>query len=135
MIDQVYPFLLYLSKTPSSSAYTRISDAMIDPFLEELTSAVSPSDEPPAKRRRTLGFKDTPPYASIISKSVLNSRHYKHDGPVDVAGVRTAYLKIIFQLASSEGARDSNRKKLYTLWKAGMASASDENEAVEWDGS
>lgn len=64
-------------------------------------------------------------FEDLISKSRLGGSPEAVQSPREL---RKAVYQAIFDVASREDTRDSNRRKLYAIWKAGMEDASTPTE-------
>lgn len=122
------PFLTLAARTPSKTTFARLQSALFDPLLaflqEESSSPPSDDDveEPAHKRARTTRTK----YTNILQAA----------GPIEFTAnqtqravpgeLRRSILRATFDVASRDDARDSNRRKLYAIWREGMAE--EENE-------
>jgi ribosomal RNA-processing protein 1 len=104
---------------------------VINPLWSALASS---GQEPPSKRRRVTAASP-PTYSNIISKCGFaeSSSSIENLKPATPDDLRQAVLKAIFAVASQEETRDSNRKKLYAIWKTGMQDG--KGATGEWDGS
>lgn len=79
----------------------------------------------PMRKRARL----EPNFQHVLDNSCISD---PKEGPVDHANLRRALLRRIFDVASEEGTRDSNRRKMYALFKA--AKAEEDGDDSESDG-
>ncbi|KAG8852684.1 hypothetical protein FRB96_008540 [Tulasnella sp. 330] len=137
ILDLLYPFMTYSSQISVNSAYKRVMESILDPFLSATTNTVTSDQEPHPKRVKRSSsstFIPSPDYSAIISRANLRCIHksIKPETLVVVATpdeLRVAFLKTLFDVASLPDARDVNRKKMYAFWKAAMADGVD----TTWD--
>jgi len=108
------PFVETLGETSSNITFSRIKDSLIQPALDFLTmaSSVNSGNTLPRKRMRVTG----PDYTFLCNHSCIEPKKTP-DVPLDV---KKSLLQAIFGQASHADTRDSNRRKLYAIWKAGM---------------
>ncbi|KAG6901818.1 hypothetical protein C0995_007617 [Termitomyces sp. Mi166 len=111
------PFLLLAAQTPVSVTYKRIQSALMDPLFSALNPP--PEDEEPLSKRTRLTTTESQP--GLYSCVVINScyENPKTEGRVDGPTLRMKLLRLVFEIASRPETRDSNRRKLYALWKDG----------------
>jgi ribosomal RNA-processing protein 1 len=84
----------------------------------------SEDDEPRARKRRRVDTQDT--YPSIVSNACLDDASAEARLPANI--LRKQMLRRLFEAASHTETRDSNRRKIYALWKA---ERDDEDESEE----
>ncbi|KAK4686819.1 ribosomal RNA-processing protein 1, partial [Tremellales sp. Uapishka_1] len=101
VVSLLFPHILLLTRTSNSTIYTRLMLSIFTPLLSALSLASS-STEPSSKKRR----EDEPVYAHIIMCSKL--------GP---DGLKKDLLKELFKVASEDKSGESNRRKVYKLWR------------------
>lgn len=137
----------YAAQIPVHSTYTRILEAILDPFLAATTRAASDKEPPP--KRVKLSTITPPSYPNVMAKFTLQSRHGLPSSQATIPDsetaqvnlpdacdslerLRKAFLKCVFDAASQSDAREVNRKRLYAFWKAAVAEG---DTGVEWDAS
>jgi ribosomal RNA-processing protein 1 len=109
------PFLTFAAKTQSKVAYQQIQTNLIDPLLSALSPPPSLADQPPPpKRLKTSSTQDDLP--NLLANSCLSPQ----DGPSERSQLRKGVLEYIFEVASQEDSRDSNRKRLYAICNANI---------------
>ena len=135
LVQLISPFVTLAARAPSSPTYGRIESVIFEPLLASLTSG---ADGKPGSKRPRITAASPPSYPNIALKcSPPNSGSSRGGGatpsqPTTPEDLRQAVLKKIFEVASQEETRDSNRRKLYAIWKARIE---DEHINSEWDGS
>jgi ribosomal RNA-processing protein 1 len=103
-----------LGHTPSNITFDRIKSSLLNPILEALTSAdiVNEAKEPPQKRMRITA----PDYSYLSVHACIEPTN----SPESPEAIKMSLLKAVFSNASHGDTRESNRRKLYAIWKAGM---------------
>jgi len=102
------------ARTPTSTTYKRIQSALVEPLLSALASETDPEDDPPkAKRIRTSS--DT---RAVLKRNAC-FEDPELDGHMEGAILKKKLLRRMFEIASQPETRDSNRRKMYALWKEG----------------
>jgi ribosomal RNA-processing protein 1 len=104
------PFLGLAACTTSKHTYDRIVSAVLDPLLEAFSTR---SDEPPSQKRRRLSGNN---YHALVQFSCLTNA----EGILDKEALRKALLRSVFDVASEQETRDSNRRRLYAFWREHM---------------
>ncbi|KAF8585131.1 Nop52-domain-containing protein [Ramaria rubella] len=114
------PFLTLSACTHSSTTYQRLQTSLFAPLFSELASVCTKtnpsyeaSGEPKLKRSRM----SDPTLQHLIPNSRGDNRQ---KGPQTPQELRRLIYQRIFDVASQEGTRDTNRRKLYAIWKEGM---------------
>ena len=102
------------AQTPTSTTYKRIQSALIEPLFDALVSERDLEADPPKAKRIRLS-SDTPTFL----KSNACFEDPELDGHMAGAILKKKLLRRIFEIASQPETRDSNRRKMYTLWKEG----------------
>jgi ribosomal RNA-processing protein 1 len=106
-------FLSLAAKTPNKATYQQIQANFIEPLLSAL-SPPSDSDElPKPKRPKTSHAED---YPHLLANCSL----VPSDESLDKGQLRKGILEYIFEVASQEDTKDSNRRKLYAICKANI---------------
>ncbi|GBE77618.1 Nop52-domain-containing protein [Sparassis latifolia] len=105
------PFFTLAARTPTKSTYQRIHSALLDPLFGALTSARD-DDELPRPKRPRLSM---PTYPNLIANACTIDP--KMEGAIGRLELKKALLKHMFDIASEQDTRDSNRRKLYAIWK------------------
>lgn len=104
------PFFTLAAQTPNAATYKRIQFAVLEPLVSVLGPIPSESEDEPNPKRLV---EDTA-YRHLAGNACLND---PAEGKVDGLRVKQKVLRTIFEVASQPDTRDSNRRKLYTLWK------------------
>ncbi|KAG7452318.1 Nop52-domain-containing protein [Guyanagaster necrorhizus] len=118
------PFLTVAAQTPSGATYKRIKSALLDPLLSALLSTTN-SDEPHQSKRIRLESKGPEPYPHLTANACMIP---EDRGRMDGSMLRKKLLRRIFDVASDSGARGSNRRKMYEIWK-GEEGVSDDDSS------
>ena len=114
------PFFYLAAQTPTSTTYKRIQSALFEPLLNALVPETDHQDIP-SKAKRVRLSSDTLPYL----KSNARLEDPGLDGHMEGAVLKKKILRRMFEIASHPETRDSNRRKMYALWKEG---AEDDDE-------
>lgn len=117
------PFFALAARTPTAVTYKRIQDALLNPLFTALVHEPYSENEPPKSKRIRLG-------AEIHSYPHLtaNACYSDSEGPLDGAILKKKLLRRIFEVASHPDTRDSNRRKMYALWKESYEEGPDDEE-------
>ena len=109
------PFLTLAAKTQNKVTYEQIQANLIDPLLSVLFPPPGSADQlPPPKRLKTDSAQDDLP--NLLANSCLSPQ----DEPSDRSQLRKGVLEYIFEMASREDSRGSNRRKLYAICNANI---------------
>lgn len=108
------PFVILAAQTPTSTTFKRIQSAVFEPLISALEpdSLSEGEDDLPKAKRRRLG--EEAPYIHLIGNACFEN---PAEGRVDGPELRQKLLRQIFEVASQPDTRESNRRKLYALWK------------------
>jgi ribosomal RNA-processing protein 1 len=103
-----------LGETSSNITFSRINESLLQPVLHFLTiaSLVNSGIGPTHKRTRITA----PDHTFLCTHSSIEP----NSTPDDPTEVKASLLKAVFGQASHADTRDSNRRKLYSIWKTGM---------------
>ncbi|KAF8973522.1 nucleolar protein,Nop52-domain-containing protein [Flammula alnicola] len=107
------PFFALAARTPTSVTYKRIQSALFEPLFTALVLEPISEGEPPRSKRIRLSVETT--YPHIAANACYSDS--EQEGRVDGATLKRKLLRRIFEVASQPDARDSNRRKMYALWK------------------
>jgi len=113
------PFLTLAAQTPNKVTYQQLQANLIDPLLGAL-STPDPDEPPLPESSKAGGTCDN--FSSLLINSCLSPS----DEPLDRGQLLKGVLEYIFEVASREDTKDSNRRKLYTICNANL----DENDDV-----
>ena len=108
------PFFYLAAQTPTNATYKRIQSALFEPLLDALVPETDLEDHPSKAKRIRLSY-DTPAY--LKSNACLEDPEL--DGRMEGAILKKKLLRRMFGIASQPETRDSNRRKMYALWKEG----------------
>lgn len=117
----IAPFLFLAARTSTSTTYKRIQSALFIPLFSALSSSDQRDSKPPSQTYIRLSEQDT--YPNIVSNACMDDP--KGEGRVEGVVLGQKLLRAIFEVASAADTQDSNRRKMYALWRDG---AEDENE-------
>jgi ribosomal RNA-processing protein 1 len=117
------PFFHLAARTPTSTTYKRIQSALVEPLLSALVSETDPEDDLPKAKRIRLN-SETPTF--LKSYACLDDPEL--DGHMEGAVLKKKLLRRMFEIASQPETRDSNRRKIYALWKEGAEDDSADDE-------
>lgn len=117
------PFFYLAARTPTTTTYKRIQLALLEPLLNALASETDLEDDPPKAKRIRLS-SDTPTF--LKSNACLEDPEL--DGRMEGVILKKRLLRRIFEIASQPETRDSNRRKMYALWKEGVEDDSADDE-------
>ena len=95
------PYFTLAARTLSNITYQRIQSALIDPLFISLSSEDTDDSDNA--------------YEHIVENSC--SSNPREEGPLDQATLKKTLVKRLFDIASEQDTRDSNRRKLYAVWK------------------
>lgn len=117
------PYFNLAARTPSNVTYQRIQSALIDPLFAALsTEGESNAGGSNQKRSKPTALDNT--YPNIIANSCGTD---PKEGPSDKVSLRKVLLARLFDIASEQDTRDSNRRKLYAVWKTYVDDEVDEH--------
>jgi ribosomal RNA-processing protein 1 len=97
----LFPFFTLAARTQTNTTYKHIQQTIFDPLFAALKSS----------QPTTLESS----YSNLVSNSCVSN---PKDGVVGSAELRKALLRRMFDVASEESTRDSNRRKMYAVFKA-----------------
>ncbi|KAA1467950.1 Nop52-domain-containing protein [Dentipellis sp. KUC8613] len=118
------PYFGLAAHAPLKNTYERVQSSVLEPLLRALS--VSRSEDSPATKRRKLMDTD---FEYLLKDACISDP--KEEGKVDRSALRKGLLKSIFDVASEPDSRDSNRRKLYALWRSNMEEDDDDNRPVD----
>lgn len=107
------PFLTLAAQTPNKVTYQQIQANLIDPLLGAL-SQPGPGEPPLPEPSKADGTCDD--FPSLLTNSCLSPSDERLDRGQLLKGV----LKYLFEVASREDSKDSNRRKLYAICNANL---------------
>ncbi|OCF33553.1 ribosomal RNA-processing protein 1 [Kwoniella heveanensis CBS 569] len=135
------PHIALLTRTPTSTVHARLMSSIFTPLLESLALA-SPSlsldrdegEERPSKRSKKES-KSRPMYAHIVMHSCIGTAA-KSGTPQTTERatpekLRSGLLKAMFVAAADEKAGESNRRKVYQVWREEGGGDDDDDEEDE----
>ncbi|EIW71503.1 hypothetical protein TREMEDRAFT_28117 [Tremella mesenterica DSM 1558] len=113
------PHITLLARTPTPTIHSRLMMALFHPLLSALNRASpigeehSEGEEPSAKRAK----RDEPIYAHIIMHSTDGRELAGAEIGPGAGALKVAILKAMFSAASDEHAVESNRRRVYVVWR------------------
>jgi len=107
------PFFALAARTPTAVTYKRIQNALLEPLFTALVHEPYPEDEPPKSKRTRLSAV-VPSYPHLAINVCYSD---SEEGRMDGAVLKKKLLRRIFEIASHPDTRDSNRRRMYALWK------------------
>ena len=102
------PFLTLAAQTPNKVTYQQLQANLIDPLIGFL------SPPGPDESSKAGGTCDN--FSSLLTNSCLSPS----DQPLDREQLLKGVLEYIFEVASREDSKDSNRRKLYAICNANL---------------
>ena len=104
------PFISLAAHTQTKTTYAHLEESLFKPLLAELR----PRTSNPQKRARISALE----FPTILSNACVDVPCT--DGPTPHSALREAILQNLFTVASAEDTRDTNRRKMYTLYKTAL---------------
>jgi ribosomal RNA-processing protein 1 len=101
------------AQTSTSITYKRIQSALFEPLLSALSLPIE--DQPRSHKRIRLMDSDTEAYPNLVANACYEDP--KTEGKMGGPLLRKMLLRSLFEVASQPETRDSNRRKMYGLWK------------------
>ncbi|WWC95579.1 hypothetical protein V866_002444 [Kwoniella sp. B9012] len=126
------PDIILLTRTSTSTVHTRLMSSVFSPLLESLTLASpSLSLQQDAERPTKKSKKEEPMFAHIVMHSCVGQ-----EGQTDRSSARElkkGLLKRMFEAAANEKATESNRRKVYQVWREEGGDDDDDDDEDEED--
>lgn len=110
VIALLSPFISFAALTPTNTTYKHIEASLFRPLL----AGLRPRTSNPHKRARVSSLE----YPTILSNACADVPCT--DGPMLHSTLREAILQKLFAVASAEDTRDTNRRKMYALYKTAV---------------
>ena len=104
------PFFALAARTPTKAMYQRMESALFEPLFSSFKPL--PCELPLAKRPRL----STPTYTRLVSNACVSNPC--DEGPLAAESLKVGLLRYVFEVASDDGTRDSNRRRMYSFWKS-----------------
>lgn len=108
----LHPIINYMARTPTAVSYKRVQSSVFEPLLTALESNVESDGETRKSKRPKLD--DDALYSRLIANSTFDATNSK---PLAGPALKRLLLKRVFDIAGQPDTRDSNRRKMYALWK------------------
>ncbi|WVR08021.1 hypothetical protein IAU60_005065 [Kwoniella sp. DSM 27419] len=126
-IAVLQPHIALLARTPTSTVHTRLMSSIFTPLLDSLAAA-SPtlSLERDAERPSKRSKKADPMYAHIVMHSCVGEQGQAD--PANPDKLRQGLLKRMFEAAADSKATESNRRKVYQVWRQEGGDDDDDND-------
>ncbi|WVW86912.1 hypothetical protein I302_108967 [Kwoniella bestiolae CBS 10118] len=116
LIAILEPHITLLTRTSTSTVHTRLMSSVFTPLLESLTLASSSiAVERDAERPSKRSKKADSMYAHIVMHSCVGEEGQSERS--NPTALRSGLLKRMFEAASNEKAGESNRRKVYQVWR------------------
>lgn len=114
----LHPFFVLASRAQTSITYKRIQSALFEPLFSALSPPSPAEDQPRSQKRVRLSTSEA---NEIYPNLVLNAcfDNPELEGKLDGPSLKKKLLRAVFEVASQPETRDSNRRKMYALWKEG----------------
>jgi ribosomal RNA-processing protein 1 len=125
----VEPFLAILASSSSKNKYKHVHDGVLEPLFEILdvekdASEASDDEEDTRPRKRVK----SDPEAKLSHLRIHSALEPHSKSPANAAVLRKALSKRVFAVASADGTRDANRRRLYGFLKTVGADGEDEDD-------
>ena len=108
------PFLALAAKTPNKMTYQQVQANLMEPLLSALS--LPPNLDKLQVPPRSGASRPEEEFSHLLASSCLSPS----DEPVDKSLLRKGMVEYIFEVASREDSRDSNRRKMYALCRANI---------------
>ncbi|KAL4267954.1 RRP1 family protein [Pleurotus pulmonarius] len=109
------PFFNLAALTPNSTTHRRVQSAFLEPLFRSVTreSTSNSDDDTRTTKRRRLANSDSL-YPHLIQNACLTD---PSAGKLSSTSLKQGLSKYLFDTASNPDTKDTNRRKMYTLWK------------------
>ncbi|KAF4573214.1 hypothetical protein EYR36_007724 [Pleurotus pulmonarius] len=109
------PFFNLAALTPNSTTHRRVQSAFLEPLFRSVTteSTSNSDDDNRTTKRRRLANSDSL-YPHLIQNACLTD---PSAGKLSSTSLKQGLSKYLFDTASNPDTKDTNRRKMYTLWK------------------
>jgi ribosomal RNA-processing protein 1 len=98
------PFIFLAAHTPTNTTYKHLEESLFRPLFAALRS----------HPKRVSGLE----YPAVLSNACADVPYT--DDPMPHSTLRDAILQKLFAVASAEDTRDTNRRKMYALYKTAV---------------
>lgn len=115
--------------TPNARTYDRVATSVLKPLFNAMRTALKtppPHDNENGERRPKRVRLDeaarsvlTPAYPTTLANARISTSDDTKT-PTKPVALRSGIVGLVFEQASKEETRDSNRRKLYAIWKDEM---------------
>ncbi|KAF8665324.1 hypothetical protein AX16_000344 [Volvariella volvacea WC 439] len=120
------PFFTLAAQTQVNVTYQRIQSAVLEPLFSALSPPVARDDDPPRPKRIRLDSGQETAYPNLAAKSCFEDP--KSEGCMDALVLRKKLMRALFEVASQPETRESNRRKLYALWREEAVDAESDSD-------
>lgn len=110
------PVFTLAARTQTNTTYKHIQETILEPLLTALKASQAGGPPNPKHPRLKSGYSNL-----VLNACISNT----NGGAVGAAKLRQALLRRVFEVASEESTRDSNRRKMYALFKAAKEDVDD----------
>lgn len=133
------PFISLAALTNNARTQERVANSVFKSLFSAIkTAAKAPAPEDVGGERRAKRMRLdeaakaalSPKFPTMIANARISGAAEEDDAPLKLGDLRKGAIALIFERASKEDTRDSNRRKLYALWKEEM----DDDEFAMPDG-
>ena len=114
------PFFTLASRTQASATYKQVQQSVFEPLFSSLKPPIA-SEEARSRKKPRLDSD----YPNLISNCCFEDPKEKAFGN---AKLRKSLLRRLFEVASNEETRDSNRRKMYTFFKTAKEDGDDSDD-------
>lgn len=104
------PFMTLAAQTRTNTTYKHVEESLFQPLL----TALRPRTSNPHKRAQVSALE----CPTLLANACADVPHT--DSPMLHSTLREAFLQKLFVIASADDTRDSNRKKMYALYKIAL---------------
>lgn len=117
------PFFILASRTQASTTYKQIQLSVFEPLFSSL-KAPTASEGARSRKKPRLDLD----YPNLVSNCCFQN---PKERTIESAKLRKALLRRLFEVASNEKARDSNRRKMYAFFKAAKEDGDDSDDELD----
>jgi len=117
------PFFTLASRTQASTTYKQIQLSVFEPLFSSL-KAPTASEEARSRKKPRLDLD----YPNLVSNCCFQN---PKERTIENAKLRKVLLRRLFEVASNEKARDSNRRKMYAFFKAAKEDGDDSDDELD----
>ncbi|KAF9502356.1 Nop52-domain-containing protein [Pleurotus eryngii] len=109
------PFFNLAALTPNPTTYHRVQSALLEPLFRSVTTQSASHSDDNARTTKRLRLADSESlYPHLIQNACVAD---PTGGKLSSVPLKQGLSKYLFRTASNPDTKDSNRRKMYTLWK------------------